>query len=156
MGIRVFNKARKQEMAKDRGVNASPPDQVISIIGPGMKITGNCETDGAVRIEGVVEGNIRAGKAVVVGKEGRVEGDIYTQDAVISGVVKGIIRAESRLEAQTTSRIDGEVLAGRMQLEEGALLNGTVQMGEDVLRQGPGTVELPPPGVATDVGPEDA
>jgi len=103
-------------------------ESVISIIGPGMKVVGDCETDGTIRIEGTVEGTIRAGKAVVVGKDGRVKGDITTQDAVISGSVVGTVSAESRLELQATSRIDGEVKARRMQLEEGAILNGTVQM----------------------------
>ncbi len=130
-------------MTKDRGVRPSPPEQVISIIGPGMKIVGDCDTDGAVRIEGVVQGNIRAGKAVVVGKDGRVEGDIFTQDAVISGTVKGTLRAESRLEVQSTSRIDGEILAGRMQLEEGALLNGTIQMGKGAGEEPSSTIEIP-------------
>lgn len=117
-------------MARDRGVNnGAPMDSVISIIGPGMKVVGDCETDGTIRIEGVVEGSVRAGKAVVVGKDGRVKGDITTQDAVISGAVQGSLTAESRLELQATARIDGEIQARRMQLEEGALLNGSVQMG---------------------------
>ena len=119
-------------MARDRGVQASSPEQVISIIGPGMKIVGDCDTDGTVRIEGSVEGNIRAGKAVVLGKDGVVKGEITTQDAVISGSVTGVLRAESRLEVQSTSRIQGEVMAGRMQLEEGAVLNGSVQMGKEL------------------------
>ena len=118
-------------MSRDRGVKPSPPDQVISIIGPGMKVVGDCDSDGAVRVEGSVKGNIRAGKAVVVGKDGRVEGDIFTQDAVIAGVVTGTLRAESRLEVQASSRIEGEVIAARMQLEEGAMLNGTIQMGSE-------------------------
>jgi cytoskeletal protein CcmA (bactofilin family) len=95
-----------------------------------MRIIGDCETDGTVRVEGTVEGNIRAEKAVVVGREGKVQGDIATQDAVISGSVKGTIRAKSRLEVHATSQIEGEVVAERMQLEEGAVLNGTVQMGK--------------------------
>jgi cytoskeletal protein CcmA (bactofilin family) len=105
-----------------------------------MKVVGDCDADGAVRIEGAVQGNIRAGKAVVVGKDGVVEGDIFTQDAVIAGRVKGVIRAESRLEVQATSRIEGEVIAARMQLEEGAMVNGTIQMG-----QGPGSPPSPAP-----------
>jgi len=117
-------------MSRDRGVKPSPPEQVISIIGPGMKVVGDCDADGAIRVEGKVQGNIRAGKAVVVGKDGVVDGDIFTQDAVIAGRVKGVIRAESRLEIQATSRIEGEIIAARMQLEEGAMLNGTVQMGK--------------------------
>ncbi len=117
-------------MSKDRGAKVSPQEDVISIIGPGMKVLGDCEVEGTIRIEGSVQGNVRAGKAVVVGKDGLVEGDISTQDAVIAGRTKGTLRAESRLEVQATSRIEGEVIATRIQLDEGALLNGTVQMGK--------------------------
>jgi cytoskeletal protein CcmA (bactofilin family) len=116
-------------MAKERGSGA-PPESVISIIGPGMHVVGECTTDGTLRIEGSVQGSVRAGTAVVVGKEGAVEGDVFTQDAVISGRVAGTLVAESRLELQATCRIDGEVRARRMQLEVGAILNGIVQMGE--------------------------
>lgn len=117
-------------MSKDRGLKPSPPEQVISIIGPGMRVIGDCDADGAIRVEGTVQGNIRAGKAVVVGKDGVVDGDIFTQDAVIAGTVRGVLRADSRLEVQASSRIEGEVIAARLQLEEGAILNGTVQMGD--------------------------
>lgn len=117
-------------MARDRATNGSPPESVISIIGPGMKVVGDCRTEGTIRVEGDVKGSIWAGKAVVVGRDGHVDGDITTQDAVISGTVHGALVAESRLELQATCRIEGEVRARRMQLEEGAVLNGTVQMGD--------------------------
>ena len=108
----------------------TPPEAVISIIGAGMTLTGDCETDGALRIEGTVKGDVRAGKAVVIGKEGLVDGNIYTQDAVIAGGVLGSVHAESRLEVQSTGRISGEIDARRMQLEEGATLQGQVSVGE--------------------------
>jgi cytoskeletal protein CcmA (bactofilin family) len=118
-------------MAKDRLTNGgTSPESVISIIGPGMRVVGDLETDGTVRIEGQVDGNIRAGKAVVLGKEGIVQGTILTQDAVISGRLVGTLTAESRLELQATSRIEGDVHARRLHLEEGAILNGTVNMGD--------------------------
>lgn len=118
-------------MARDRvGSSGAAPEAVISIIGPGMKVVGDCETDGTVRIEGNVQGSVRAGKAVVVGKDGVVQGDITTQDAVVSGRVDGSLTAESRLEVQASAHIQGEVRARRMQLDEGAVMNGTVSMGE--------------------------
>lgn len=118
-------------MARDRQLEGGAvPEAVISIIGPGMKIVGDCQTDGTVRIEGSVEGSVRAGKAVVVGKDGEVNGEILTQDAIVSGRVVGTLTAESRLELQGTSKVEGEVFARRMQLEDGAMLNGTVHMGE--------------------------
>ena len=67
----------------------SAPETVISIIAPGMLVGGDCETEGTLKVEGSVEGSIRAGKAVAVGEVGRVIGDITTQDAVIAGQVIG-------------------------------------------------------------------
>lgn len=119
-------------MARDRDTSSMPSDSVISIIGPGMTITGDCVTDGTIRVEGTVEGAIKAGKAVVIGKQGCVKGDVETQDAVVSGRVEGTLTAASRLELQATCHIEGEVYTRRMQLEEGAVLNGSVKMGEDV------------------------
>ena len=124
-------------MARERST-PMPQDTVISIIGPGMTVVGDCDTDGTLRIEGRVEGTIRAGKAVVVGKGGVVEGKIFTQDAVLAGRISGSIQAASRLEVQATARIDAEVRARRMQLEEGAELNGTLTMGEQAVGEGKG------------------
>lgn len=119
-------------MAKNNtDTNAQPAREgVISIIGPGMKVIGDCETEGTLRIEGSVEGTVRAGKAVVVGKEGVVDGDIVTQDSVVGGRVTGSIVAESRLELQATCVIEGQIKARRIKLEEGGKVNGMVQVGE--------------------------
>lgn len=130
-------------MARDRTSNGSPPESVISIIGPGMNVVGDCRTEGTIRVEGTVKGSVWAGKAVVVGRDGLVEGDITTQDAVISGTVHGALVAESRLELQATCHIEGDVRARRMQLEEGAVLNGTVQMGD--IHAGDGSEVAAPP-----------
>jgi cytoskeletal protein CcmA (bactofilin family) len=121
------------EMAKETNTPQTR-DNVISIIGPGMRVVGDCETDGTLRIEGTVEGTVRAGKAVVIGKDGSVKGDVVTQDAIIGGHVTGAVVAESRLELQATCSVDGEVRARRIKLDEGGRINGTVQTGE--IREG--------------------
>jgi cytoskeletal protein CcmA (bactofilin family) len=120
---------------------------VISIIGPGMRVNGDCFTEGTLRIEGEVVGTVHAGKAVVVGKDGAVLGDVVTHDAVVAGRVTGTLRAASRLEVQATARIEGEVHTRRLQLEDGATLNGSVQMGEVALpAMEPGSEAGPHPG----------
>lgn len=120
-------------MAKDRDRKKDGNEAhegVISIVGSGMRVIGDCEAEGTLRIEGRVEGTVRAGKAVVVGKDGVIVGDINTQDAVIGGRVNGTVTAESRLELQATCVVDGEIRARRIQLEEGGRVNGNVQTGE--------------------------
>jgi cytoskeletal protein CcmA (bactofilin family) len=131
------------KMAKETNPPQQSRDNVISIIGPGMRVVGDCETDGTLRIEGSVEGTVRAGKAVVIGKDGAVVGDVLTQDAIIGGRVTGAVVAESRLELQATCLIEGEIRARRIKLEEGGRVNGTVHVGEirgtlpEQLEQGP-------------------
>lgn len=115
---------------KDNHSSQQTRESVISIIGPGMHVVGDCVTEGTLRVEGTVEGTVRAGKAVVVGKDGAVLGDITTQDAVIGGRVTGSIIAESRLELQATCVIEGEVRARRIKLDEGGRVNGKVHTGE--------------------------
>ena len=119
-------------MAKNTPSSKTPPEAVISIIGVGMTIEGDSETDGSLRIEGTICGSVRAGKSVVVGRDGLVDGSIYTQDAVISGRVSGGIHAVSRLELLATSEVSGEIEALRMQVEEGAKVHGQVTVGEAV------------------------
>lgn len=123
-------------MARERmgaALGVASADGAISIIGAGMRIVGDVVTDGTVRVEGRVEGTVRAGKAVVLGKAGEVVGDIFTQDAVIGGRVEGRVVAESRLELQSTSQISGEIRArsAHLQLDEGARFNGQIQMLEE-------------------------
>ena len=121
-------------MPKNTSSSNTPPEAVISIIGAGMTMVGDSETDGSLRIEGTIRGSVRAGKSVVVGRDGFVDGSVFTQDAVIAGRVSGGIHAESRLELQATSEVSGEIVAPRMQVEEGAKVQGQVAVGETAFK----------------------
>ncbi len=105
-----------------------------------MTVEGDSETDGSLRIEGTIRGDVRAGKSVAIGKDGLLEGSIYTQDAVIAGRVLGAVYAESYLELQATSEISGEIQARRMRVEDGAAFQGQVAVGRGAskARQGAG------------------
>lgn len=126
----MFKKTEKKKERPVAAARAPNVESAISIIGQGMRIEGDVTTDGTVRIEGFVRGTIRAGKAVVLGKSGEINGDVSTQDAVIGGRVVGTVIAESRLELQSTCSIDGDVRAPaeHLLLEEGARFNGTIKM----------------------------
>ena len=103
---------------------------VVSVIAPGMKVLGDMECDGTVRVEGKVEGAIRASKSVVVGKNGRVTGDIETQDVVIAGRVVGTVSGASRVELQETCHIEGDIRSRRIKLEEGGQVEGRFHMSK--------------------------
>lgn len=135
-------------IGKSSGEDREASD-VVSIVGPGMTVDGDCSTDGTVRVEGRVEGAVRAEKAVVVGEEGEVVGDIHTQDAVVAGSVDGSIVAESRLELQASARVEGDIRCGRVKLEEGGFVQGRLEMGDS----GPSGREEGSPQASTGTGP---
>jgi len=126
-------------MTKGLG-NGAPRElgDVVSIIGPGMKITGDCESDGTIRVEGAIEGSVKAAKSVVVGKDGIVVGDITTQDAIVAGRVNGSVTAESRVELQASCLIQGDIRSRRVKLEEGGQIDGSLHMGANIQHKSDG------------------
>ena len=120
------------EMTKTRNRTdgtARDVGDVVSIIGPGMKVVGDCSSDGTIRVEGQVEGSVKAAKSVVIGKEGAVVGDVVTQDAIVAGRVNGSVSAESRVELQATCRVEGDIRSRRIKLDEGGQVDGQLHMG---------------------------
>lgn len=116
-------------MSKNRADVPKELGDVVSIIGPGMKVVGDCTSDGTIRVEGRVDGSVAASKSVVVGKDGMVKGDISTQDAIIAGKVSGSVSAESRIELQATCRVQGDIRSRRVKLDEGGQVDGQLHMG---------------------------
>jgi len=142
-------------MPKPRSGAVSPRETITqSVIGHGMKIIGDCTSADSIRIEGAVEGKVQADKAVVVGTSGEVTGDIDTQDAVIAGTVTGAVRARSRLELSSTGKIDGEIKATLLQLDEGGTVNGTVSVGRTP-EAGGGSPSDGSPGAASAAGAKE-
>jgi cytoskeletal protein CcmA (bactofilin family) len=119
-----------------------------------MILEGDSETDGSLRVEGTIRGNVRAGKSVVIGKDGLVDGSIFTQDAVVAGRVSGGIHAASRLELLATSDVSGEIEALRMQVEEGAKVQGQVAVGESSGAFKVPQAQIPSGGGGAEPGPE--
>jgi cytoskeletal protein CcmA (bactofilin family) len=102
----------------------------LSIIALGMRVEGELITDGVVKIEGTVVGSIRAEQQVLVAKGGTVDGDVYTQEAILGGEVRGAIYASRRVEVQATSVVHGDIATQRIMVHEGGEVNGRVKMGD--------------------------
>jgi len=102
----------------------------LSIIAAGTRIDGDIDTDGVIRIEGRVEGAVRAGRQVLIGRQGEVRGDITTREAVIGGAVYGAVNASERLEVQGTSTIVGNITTKAIAVVEGGKINGSVRIAD--------------------------
>ncbi|MYK70029.1 MAG: polymer-forming cytoskeletal protein, partial [Gammaproteobacteria bacterium] len=67
--------------------------------------------------------------ALVVVKNGVVRGNVSAEDAVVSGRVEGNLTVSSRLKMRATGRVEGDVDAQRIVMEDGAVIDGTLKMG---------------------------
>jgi cytoskeletal protein CcmA (bactofilin family) len=100
----------------------------LSIIAAGTVVTGDVRTDGVVKVEGQVIGNVDAKQQVLVARGGSVQGDLRTDQAVIGGTVTGTVVAISRAEIQGSAVVDGDLTTRRLVVLEGGRLNGALDM----------------------------
>src|SRR3982751_5491345 len=114
--------------------DAPPPEAGLSVIASGLKIVGDIESTGVVKIEGIVEGSVRGARQLLLGRQGTVHGDIRAHEAVIGGTVIGTIVADERVEIQGTSSVQGDIHTKSIVVLEGGVINGTVRMGEQAAR----------------------
>ncbi len=110
--------------------SAPGPSTTLSIIGSGMTVRGDLDANGVVKIEGSVDGNVRAAAQVLVAKGGSVQGDVETTEAVIGGTVSGAIHARDRVEIQAGASVHGDITTRRIAVAEGGTLNGLIRMDE--------------------------
>ncbi len=107
-----------------------------TIIGAGTTITGNLESNGDIRIDGTLNGNLFAKAKVIVGANGSVNGDIDGKQADILGRVTGKIKIEDLLYIHGKANIDGDLYAGKLHIEPTASFNGQCHMGANVVAIG--------------------
>ncbi|GAO28286.1 hypothetical protein JCM15548_1361 [Geofilum rubicundum JCM 15548] len=109
--------------------NVEMESKLPNMIGPGTKIVGNIETNGDIRIDGNIEGNINSKGKVVVGNNGFVKGEVLCSNAEISGTVHGKMAITELLSLKASSKVNGDIKSGKLSIEPGALFSGTCSMG---------------------------
>ncbi len=112
--------------------NPSKPFEVdphtLNIIGGGTVITGTLTTTGDIRIDGSVTGTVTSKAKVVMGEGSRIAGDVYCQNADISGIVEGNIFVDELLTLKSTAKIIGDISTKKLIIEVGAGFNGACHM----------------------------
>lgn len=109
--------------------NSNAEGSAINLIGSGTQITGDIISTGDFRIDGTLYGNISLQGRLVIGHNGKVEGNVTCQNADVSGEIKGTLNVSETLALKSTSKILGDIITGKIAIEPGALFTGTCNMG---------------------------
>ena len=94
-------------------------------------LQGRLEVQGDLKIAGKVEGELRASGNVTIDSTARVQASIEGSNVSVRGEVTGSVTAERRLTLAGKGRLNGDIKAGRLNVEDGASLNGNVTMSQE-------------------------
>lgn len=119
----------KSNETKQTTRSFEPQPQSINIINEGTVIKGEISSEGDIRIDGVLNGNIDAKGRLVIGPKGKIEGKIVCNTIEIAGFVKGIVTVSDIMSLKSSAQVNGEIYVGKLQVEPGAVFNGTCSMG---------------------------
>lgn len=115
----------------DKGdTRGGAPEAALSILAAGMRIIGDVETNGTIKIDGRIEGSVIGARQVMLGRNGAIHGNVHAGEVVIGGLVDGAIVADERLELQSSAVVNGDIDTKSIVVLEGARINGAVRMQE--------------------------
>lgn len=99
-----------------------------TVVGPSVKIQGDLNSEGNIRIEGSVAGKVYTSQSVHVGESASLQADMQAGNAIIAGQVQGNITVEGNLILQSTAKIKGDISCGVLRVEDGAIFSGKCNM----------------------------
>ncbi len=101
----------------------------MAMIGQSIVFKGELAGDEDLEIDGRVEGNVNLkNHQLTVGPNGNLTAEVCAKSIIVVGRVKGNLVATERIEIQATGVVEGDVKAPRLNVQEGAVLNGTIDM----------------------------
>ena len=104
-----------------------------TIIGAGAVISGNIESVGDIRIDGILKGNLACRSKILLGPEAVIEGDIIANQADILGKVLGEVKVNDLLRLHGKAVVQGNIQTGKLQIESTASFNGECHMGANIV-----------------------
>ncbi|MFZ5825704.1 MAG: bactofilin family protein [Bacillota bacterium] len=101
----------------------------LTMIGSNVQIKGTIASAGELRIDGQVEADVNHNGLVIIGPEGAMVGSVRANTMQVSGEVRGTLTTTDRLELLKGARVNGDIRAAKLKVEEGAVFSGRSLMG---------------------------
>jgi cytoskeletal protein CcmA (bactofilin family) len=125
-----------------------PASDAYSVLDAQIVVRGDIETEGTLRIDGRLEGNVLRAGSLVVGATGTIVGDVRAAELVICGTIQGNIDVERRVELESTANVIGDLSADAILVHEGGTVRGRLQVRsqatEPATQAAPSGLRIPP------------
>jgi cytoskeletal protein CcmA (bactofilin family) len=101
----------------------------VAMIGQGISISGDVVADSNLKVEGRIEGRtVQSSQDIEIGESGTVRASIVAREVRIAGEVIGDVGGAEKVFISRTGKVQGNIVAPRVQLEDGALFRGSIDM----------------------------
>lgn len=100
----------------------------LSIIGSGIRVTGNIEATDDLHLLGKVEGDVRC-VTLILGEKSVIRGSVYAERVRAAGTVEGAIETKD-LAVEATARLMGDVTYSRIRIATGGVIDGKMSYRE--------------------------
>ena len=99
-------------------------------MGPGDILEGKLIYDGSIHADGRLEGEVRVSGNIDVASGATVKALLEGSNVTLKGNVEGMVTARDKLTLGKNARLSGDIQVRRLQIDDGATLNGHVRMGD--------------------------
>lgn len=99
-------------------------------MGPNDSLEGKLTYDGSVHVDGRAEGELHVTGNIDVASGAAVKALLEGANVTLKGQVEGAVTARDKLTLTKNAKLHGDIVVRRLQVEDGATLNGHVRMGE--------------------------
>lgn len=121
-------------------------DRIGTIIGHNAHFEGTISSEGGLRIDGSVKGEIQCDGTLIVGSEGKVEAEIVADNVMIAGEFSGNLTAKNHLEITERGKVRGEITTAKLVMAPGVVFDGTCHMtSQEDLLESTDALSLPAP-----------
>ena len=100
----------------------------INLIGVGTTIEGNITSNGDIRVDGGLNGNVNTKGKVIVGESGKINGEVYCKNFELEGSIEGKVFISELLTLRAKSKLVGDITANKLAIEPGAVFTGKCDM----------------------------
>ncbi len=104
------------------------PSEINAFFGKDTEFNGKIKFQGAVRIDGIFTGEIDTDGVLILGDTAKVNAEIRTHTAIISGEVHGNISAFARIEIHPPGKVFGNIQTPVLVIHEDVVFEGNSKM----------------------------
>lgn len=122
---------RKKKVEEPEAFTFDAPDfdEGTTFLGRNLTVKGRVSGDDNVQILGTHTGELDLSGNLDVHQSAHIIGDVQADRITVSGTVEGNVMARKKLHIHYTANIKGEITTPVIAIQEGAQLDGKVNMG---------------------------